>query len=187
MTSPVRRVFGLLKSPLVAAGVTISAGAGIADTIQTYADFEAAMSEVKAISGATSEEFAQLTEKANQMGAVTKFTASESAEAFKYMAQAGWDAKEMMDGIEGLMALAAASGEDLGTTSDIVTDALTAFGLAAKDSGRFADVMAMAASATNTDVAKMGDTFKYVAPVAGALGYSIEDTAVAIGLMATPI
>ena len=184
VTSPVRRVFGLLQSPLVAAGVTISAGAGIADTVKTYADFEAAMSEVKAISGATSEEFAQLTEKANQMGAVTKFTASESAEAFKYMAQAGWDAKEMMDGIEGLMSLAAASGEDLGITSDIVTDALTAFGMAAKDSGRFADVMAMAANATNTDVAKMGDTFKYVAPVAGALGYSIEDTAVAIGLMA---
>lgn len=184
VTSPVRRVFGLLQSPLVAAGVTISAGAGIADTVKTYADFEAAMSEVKAISGATSEEFAQLTEKANQMGAVTKFTASESAEAFKYMAQAGWDAKEMMDGIEGLMSLAAASGEDLGTTSDIVTDALTAFGMSAKESGRFADVMAMAANATNTDVAKMGDTFKYVAPVAGALGYSIEDTAVAIGLMA---
>lgn len=184
VTSPVRRVFGLLKSPLVAAGVTISAGAGIADTVQTYADFEAAMSEVKAISGATSQEFEQLTEKANQMGAVTKFTASESAEAFKYMAQAGWDAREMMDGIDGLMALAAASGEDLGITADIVTDALTAFGLSAKESGRFADVMAQAASATNTDVAKMGDTFKYVAPVAGALGYSIEDTAVAIGLMA---
>lgn len=184
VTSPVRRVFGLLKSPLVAAGVTISAGAGIADTVQTYADFEAAMSEVKAISGATAEEFTQLTEKANQMGAVTKFTASESAEAFKYMAQAGWNVNEMMDGIDGLMSLAAASGEDLGTTSDIVTDALTAFGMAAKDSGRFADVMAMAANATNTDVAKMGDTFKYVAPVAGALGYSIEDTAVAIGLMA---
>lgn len=184
VTSPVRRVFGLLKSPLVAAGVTISAGAGIADMVQTYADFEAAMSEVKAISGATSQEFEQLTEKANQMGAVTKFTASESAEAFKYMAQAGWDVREMMDGIDGLMALAAASGEDLGITADIVTDALTAFGLSAKESGRFADVMAQAASATNTDVAKMGDTFKYVAPVAGALGYSIEDTAVAIGLMA---
>ena len=184
VTSPVRRVFGLLKSPLVAAGVTISAGAGIADTVQTYADFEAAMSEIKAISGATSQEFEQLTEKANQMGAVTKFTASESAEAFKYMAQAGWDVREMMDGIDGLMALAAASGEDLGITADIVTDALTAFGLSAKESGRFADVMAQAASATNTDVAKMGDTFKYVAPVAGALGYSIEDTAVAIGLMA---
>ena len=184
VTSPVRRVYGLLKSPLVAAGVTISAGAGIASTINTYADFEAAMSQVKAISGATGEEFAQLTEKAKQMGAVTKFTASESAEAFKYMAQAGWDAKEMMDGIDGLMALASASGEDLGITSDIVTDALTAFGLSAKDSGRFADVMAQASSATNTDVAKMGETFKYVAPVAGALGYSIEDTAVAIGLMA---
>lgn len=184
VTSPVRRVYGLLKSPLVAAGVTISAGAGIASTINTYADFEAAMSQVKAISGATGEEFLQLTDKAKQMGAVTKFTASESAEAFKYMSQAGWGTKEMMDGIDGLMALAAASGEDLGTTSDIVTDALTAFGLAAKDSGRFADVMALASSATNTDVAKMGETFKYVAPVAGALGYTIEDTALAIGLMA---
>lgn len=184
VTSPVRRVYGLLKSPLVAAGVTISAGAGIASTVKTYADFESAMSQVKAISGATGEEFTQLTEKAKQMGAVTKFTASESAEAFTYMAQAGWSARDMMDGIEGLMSLAAASGESLGATSDIVTDALTAFGLSAKDSGRFADVMAQASSATNTDVAKMGETFKYVAPVAGALGYSIEDTAVAIGLMA---
>lgn len=184
VTSPVRRVYGLLKSPLVAAGVTISAGAGITSTVKTYADFESAMSQVKAISGATGEEFAQLTEKAKQMGAVTKFTASESAEAFTYMAQAGWSARDMMDGIEGLMSLAAASGESLGTTSDIVTDALTAFGLSAKDSGKFADVMAQASNATNTDVAKMGETFKYVAPVAGALGYSIEDTAVAIGLMA---
>ena len=124
VTSPVRRVYGLLKSPLVAAGVTISAGAGIASTVKTYADFESAMSQVKAISGATGEEFTQLTEKAKQMGAVTKFTASESAEAFTYMAQAGWSAREMMDGIEGLMSLAAASGESLGATSDIVTDDL---------------------------------------------------------------
>lgn len=184
VTSPVKRVFGLLKSPLVAAGVTMSAGAGIASTINTYADFEAAMSNVKAISGATANEFAALTEKAKQMGAVTKFTASESAEAFTYMAQAGWNAKDMIEGIDGLMSLSAASGESLGLTSDIVTDALTAFNMPAKESGRFADVMAQASNATNTNVAKMGETFKYVAPVAGALGYTIEDTAVAIGLMA---
>lgn len=184
VTSPVKRVFGLLKSPLVAAGVTISAGAGITSTINTYADFEAAMSNVKAISGATANEFAALTEKAKQMGAVTKFTASESAEAFTYMAQAGWNAKDMIEGIDGLMSLSAASGESLGLTSDIVTDALTAFNMPAKESDRFADVMAQASNATNTNVAKMGETFKYVAPVAGALGYTIEDTAVAIGLMA---
>lgn len=184
VTSPVKRVFGLLKSPLVAAGVTISAGAGIASTVKTYAEFEAAMSQVKAISGATGEEFTQLTEKAKQMGATTKFTAAQSAEAFNYMAMAGWKASDMMSGIEGIMNLAAASGEDLGTTSDIVTDALTAFNLKASDSTHFADVLAQASANANTNVSKMGQTFQYVAPVAGAMGYSIEDTALAIGLMA---
>ena len=118
------------------------------------------------------------------MGAKTKFSASDSADAFKYMAMAGWDASQMMDGIAGIMDLAAASGEDLATTSDIVTDALTSFGLQASDSAHFADVLAQASSKSNTNVGLMGETFKYVAPVAGALGYSIEDTAVAIGLMA---
>lgn len=184
VTSPVRRVFGLLKSPLVAAGVTISAGAGIASTVKTYAEFEAAMSQVKAVSGATGEEFTELTAKAKQMGATTKFTATQSAEAFNYMAMAGWKASDMMSGIEGIMNLAAASGEDLGTTSDIVTDALTAFGLKASDSTHFADVLAQASASANTNVSKMGQTFQYVAPVAGAMGYSIEDTALAIGLMA---
>lgn len=184
VTSPVRRVFGLLKSPLVAAGITISAGAGIADVVKTYAGFESAMSQVKAISGATGEEFAQLTAKAKEMGATTKFTAEQSAEAFNYMAMAGWKTTDMMSGIEGIMNLAAASGEDLGTTSDIVTDALTAFGLKAADSTHFADVLAQASANANTNVSKMGQTFQYVAPIAGAMGYSIEDTALAIGLMA---
>lgn len=152
--------------------------------LKTSSDFEAGMSEVQAISGATGKEFEQLNKKAIEMGAKTKFSASDSAKAFKYMAMAGWDAKEMMSGIEGVMNLAAASGEDLALTSDIVTDALTAFGLQAKDSARFADVLAMASSKSNTNVALLGETFKYVAPVAGSLGYSIEDTAVAIGLMA---
>lgn len=152
--------------------------------VKTAADFESGMSEVKAISGATGEELKALENKAIEMGAKTKFSASDSAEAFKYMAMAGWDASAMMDGIAGVMDLAAASGEDLATTSDIVTDALTAFGLQAKDSAHFADVLAQASSKSNTNVGLMGETFKYVAPVAGALGYSVEDTAVAIGLMA---
>lgn len=152
--------------------------------IKTASDFESGMSEVKAISGATGEEFKALENKAVEMGAKTKFSASDSAAAFKYMAMAGWEASDMMDGIAGVMDLAAASGEDLATTSDIVTDALTAFGLQAKDSAHFADVLAQASAKSNTNVGLMGDTFKYVAPVAGSLGYSVEDTAIAIGLMA---
>ena len=100
------------------------------------------------------------------------------------MAMAGWNTSYMLDGIEGIMNLAAASGADLATTSDIVTDALTAFGLSAKDSGHFADILAAASSNANTNVSMMGETFKYAAPIAGALGYSEEDTALAIGLMA---
>lgn len=184
VTSPVRRVFGLLQSPLIAAGVTISAGAGIASTVQTFAEFESAMSQVKAISGATGEDFGKLTEKAKQMGATTKFTAAEAAEGFNYMAMAGWKTNDMLSGIEGIMSLAAASGESLGTTSDIVTDALTAFGLKASDSGHFADVMAQAAASANTNVGMMGETFKYAGTMAGSLGYSIEDVALMTGLMA---
>lgn len=146
--------------------------------------FEAAMSQVGAISGAAGSELAALTEKAKEMGASTKFTASQAAEALNYMAMAGWKTEDMLSGIDGVINLAAASGEDLGTTSDIVTDALTAFGLSAKDSAHFADVLAAASSNSNTNVAMMGETFKYCAPIAGALGYSIEDTAVAIGIMA---
>lgn len=154
------------------------------DIIQTGADFEAAMSNVAAISGADKTGLEQLTAKAEEMGATTKFTARESADAFQYMAMAGWKTEDMLGGIEGIMSLAAASGEDLATTSDIVTDALTAFGLTAGDSGHFADVLAAASSNANTNVAMMGETFKYVAPVAGALNFSVEDTAEAIGLMA---
>ena len=134
------------------------------------------MSKVSAISGATGDNFKQLKEKAMEMGKKTKFSATESAEAFEYMAMAGWKTEEMLGGIEGIMNLAAASGEDLATTSDIVTDALTAFGLSASDSAEFADVLAAASANANTNVSMMGDTFKYVAPVAGALGYSVQDT-----------
>lgn len=154
------------------------------DVIDTGMTFEAQMSGVGAISGATAEEMELLNDKAKEMGATTKFTAAQSGEAFEYMAMAGWKTEDMLSGIDGILALAAASGEDLGTTSDIVTDALTAFGLTAADAGHFADVLAAASSNANTNVSMMGETFKYVAPIAGALGYSAEDTAEAIGIMA---
>ena len=177
-----------------AAGQALAA-AGIAEAMreiaQAYlecvgvaADFQETMSGVEAISGATAEEMALLSAKAKDLGADTKFTAKEAGDAMGYMAMAGWKARDMLSGLEGVMNLAAASGEDLAATSDIVTDALTAFGMTAADSGRFADILAVAASNANTNVAMMGETFKYVAPVAGALGYSAEDTALAIGLMA---
>ena len=152
--------------------------------VKVAAGFDEGMSKVAAISGASEEDMALLTEKAREMGATTKFSASEAADALTYMAMAGWKTEDMLKGIEGIMNLAAASGEDLGSVSDIVTDALTAFGLKAEDSGHFADVLARAASNANTNVGMMGETFKYVAPVAGAMGYSAEDVATAIGLMA---
>lgn len=164
------------------ASAAISAMAGY--SIKVGADFEAGMSKVSAISGATGADLSELTEKAKEMGAKTKFSATEASEAFQYMAMAGWKTKDMLGGIDGIMNLAAASGESLAKTSDIVTDALTAFGMAASESSHFADVLAKASSNSNTNVAMMGETFKYVAPVAGALKFSVEDCAVAIGLMA---
>lgn len=173
------------KSMLTITGAGAAAlGAFAVDSVKTAAEFDASMSKVAAISGATGDDFTALEEKAKQMGATTKFSASESAEAMTYMAMAGWKTGDMLSGIEGIMNLAAASGENLATTSDIVTDALTAFGMKAEESGRFADILAAAATNSNTNVAMMGDTFKYVAPVAGALGYTAEDVAVAVGLMA---
>lgn len=164
--------------------VTVPLAAAGAAAVKVGMDFDAQMSKVQAISGATSGEFEQLRAKAIQMGNDTKFSAYESAQAFEYMAMAGWKTGDMLDGIEGIMNLAAASGEDLALTSDIVTDALTAFGLKANDAGHFADILAAASSNSNTNVAMMGETFKYVAPLFGAMEYSAEDAALAIGLMA---
>lgn len=160
----------------------LAAVGGVA--IKTAADFEAGMSEVKAISGATGKDFKDLETKAMEMGAKTKFSASQSAEAFKYMAMAGWKTQDMLDGIEGVMDAAASSGEDLALVSDIVTDSLTAFGLGAKDTTRFVDVLSAAATNSNTNISMLGESFKYVAPVAGAMGYKVEDITVALGLMA---
>lgn len=175
MTSVGTKMTAVVTAPIVGLGTS---------SVKTAANFESAMSKVSAISGATGENLAKLNQKAKEMGAATKFSATESAEAFQYMAMAGWDTESMLDGISGVMNLAAADGLDLATTSDIVTDALTAFGLKAEDAGHFADVLATASTSANTNVAMLGESFKYVAPLAGTMGYSVEDTAVALGLMA---
>ena len=171
-----------ILSTITAATATGAVAAGTA-AINAGRSFEAGMSEVKAISGASRKDLEALTNKAKEMGATTKFSATQASGGLKYMAMAGWNSQQMIAGLPGVMNLAAASGENLGTVSDIVTDALTAMGLKASDSAHFADVLATAASSSNTNVAMMGETFKYAAPVAGALGYNIEDLAQAIGLM----
>lgn len=175
LTTAGKTLTATVTTPVVGLGTAI---------VKTSADFESSMSKVSAISGATGSDLDTLKDKAREMGAKTKFSATESAEAFQYMAMAGWKTQDMIDGIDGIMNLAAADGLDLATTSDIVTDALTAFGLSASDSAHFADVLAKASSSANTNVTMLGESFKYAAPVAGALGYSAEDTAIALGLMA---
>ena len=187
-TAPIRGIFGFvnrfLKNPIVQAGAVLGVSFGFKDVINTYGSFESVMSKVKALSKPTEKQFEQLNAKAKELGATTKYTATEVGEAMSYMGMAGWKTDDMLGGISGILSLAAASGEDLAKTSDIVTDALTAFGLKAGDATHFADVLAVASSSANTNVGMMGETFKYVGAASGALGYSIEDVALGIGLMA---
>ena len=154
------------------------------DIVDTGMQFEQGMANVSAISGATGGELEALSAKAKEMGANTKFSAIEAADAMSYMGMAGWNSSQMIDGIGGIMNLAAASGEDLASVSDIVTDSLTAFGLKASDSAQFADVLAVASSKSNTNVSMLGESFKNVAATAGAMGYSMQDTTTALGVMA---
>lgn len=179
--------FTAIGDAIVAAGIATALKAiydGYKECISLSSDFEERMSTVEALSGASDSEMKQLSALAKELGATTKFTAIESGEAMTYMGMAGWNAQQMMAGMDGVLQLAAASGEDLGTVSDIVTDDLTAFGLAASDAGHFADILAAAATNSNTNVGLMGETFKYVAPLFGTMKWSAEDAAVAVGLMA---
>lgn len=176
-----------ISSAIAAAGIA-NALKGIAQTymecINVAGNYEETMSTVEALSGASAREMEELSAMAKQLGAETKFTAQESAEAMTYMAMAGWETTDMLQGMDGVIQLAAASGEELGMVSDIVTDNLTAFGMAASDTAHFSDVLAAAATNSNTSVSIMGETFKQSASIAGALGYRVDDVAVAVGLMA---
>jgi len=181
------QAFGAIQQAIVAAGIAAAlkeiAGAYM-ECVTAAGDLEEGMSTVEALSGASAEEMAALKAEAKELGATTKFTAQEAADAMGYMGMAGWSAADMLQGMDGVLQLAAASGEDLAMVSDIVTDNLTAFGLKASDTAHFADVLAAAATNSNTNVAIMGETFKMSASIAGALGYSVEDVATAVGLMA---
>ena len=167
-----------------AAGAAASAAAVGKYSLTVGTSFEAGMSGVAAIANSSAEDMDMLTEKAKALGSSSKFTATEVSEGFNFMAMAGWKAEEMMEGIDGVINLAAASGEELGLVSDMVTDSLTAFKMPAKDAGKYADILAQASSNANTNVAMMGETFQYCAPIAGAMGYKVEDLSVAVGLMA---
>lgn len=176
------KTFSFMAKGAAAASAGITGA--LAASTAAGASFESQMSTVQAISQASGTEMARLKALAKQMGIETKFSATEAGQGLEYMAMAGWEVDSMLAGLPGIMNLAAASGEELGQVSDIVTDSMTAFNLEASRSAEFADVLAQASARSNTDVATMGQTFKYVAPVAGALGFSIQDTATAIGLMA---
>lgn len=168
--------------------LTVPIMAGLGASVKTFTTFDDSMRKVAATSGiaadSSSKSYMQMRKQAQDLGATTRYSASEVAEGMNYMAMAGWSAEQTMAGIPAVLDLAAASGENLGVTSDIVTDAMTAFGMQAEQAGEFADILAAASSNANTNVSMMGDTFKYVAPVAGSLGFNAKDTAIAIGLMA---
>lgn len=179
--------FEAVGAALVAAGIA----EGLKEIAEAYKEcvelsmgFQSTMSTVEALSGASAEEMAALTAQAKELGATTRYTATEAGEAMSYMGMAGWSAEQMLAGMPGVLSLAAASGEDLGRVSDIVTDSMTAFGLTAADTSRYADILAATATNANTNVSMMGETFKMVAPLAGSLGYDVEDVAIATGILA---
>jgi len=187
VTSKLSSMKETLMSPMGMLGMGmagIGAGSLVSGAVGTYKEFEHQMKAVQAISGATGDDLERLTAKAREMGAATSFSATEAGKAFEYMAMAGWKTDQMMAGLPGILSLAAASGEDLGKTSDIVTDAMTAFHMVPEEAAHFSDVLAQTASNANTNVAMMGYTFQYLASTAGTLGYSIEDVSLAIGTVA---
>lgn len=181
-------VYGNAAFRAMTTAATVAAtaiGAVSAAAIKVGSDFEAQMSTVQAIAQASDEDLGKLSDKARKLAETSVFSATEIGQAMEYMGMAGWKTNQMLAGIEGVIDLAAASGEDLALVSDIVTDDLTAFNMTAEETQRMVDVMAQAAMNSNTNVAKMGETFKYAGAVAGAMGYQIEDVAIATGLMAS--
>lgn len=175
---------GMKAATVAITGTAAALGGVAAAAIKVGSDFESQMSRVKAISGATGEEFEQLKAQAMQLGADTSFSASQAAEGMENLAAAGFTTSEIMNAMPGLLNLAAASGEDLASSSDIAASTLRGFGLAASDAAHVADVLAANANRTNSSVADTGEAMKYIAPLARAAGLSLEETAAAIGIMA---
>lgn len=175
---------GLKAATATIAGTATALNGVSAAAIKVGSDFEAQMSRVEAISGATGEEFKQLRQQAIDLGADTAFSASQAAEGMENLAAAGFTTNEIMEAMPGMLDLAAASGEDLANSADIAASTLRGFGLEASEAGHVADVLAENANRTNSSVAETGEAMKYIAPLARAAGISMEETAAAIGIMA---
>lgn len=183
VTAPFKKVLGLIANPVVSAAAFAGISFGLADTISTFKDFEQEMANVKAISGATGEEFEALKSTAKQLGESTMFSAAQAAEAMENLAMAGWKSKDIVAGMPGLLDLAAAGSVDLATAADVTASALAQFKMEAGEAGRAADVLAATATNSKTDVAGLGESLRYAGSLTGALGYSIEDVSVALGIM----
>lgn len=166
------------------AGLTAPVVGFGAASVKAGTDFDASISQVSAVSKATGKDLQTIRDRAIEMGEKTRYSAKECSDAMYYMGLAGWDAQQIYAGIPGVLALGAASGENLSRVSDIVTDSLTAFGKSAEDTTEFVNVLAEASRSSNTTVDMLGESFKYVGPVAGAFGYSIQDVAIALGIFA---
>jgi TP901 family phage tail tape measure protein len=183
VTAPFRGIMRMIANPIVAMAGIAGIGFGVGDLINTYKDFEQGMANVKAIMRGTDAEMLMLTETAKKLGAETTFSAKQVSEAMEFLAMAGWKAKDIASGMPGLLDLAAAGAVDVATAADVVSSALAQFNMEAKESTRVADVLAATATNSKTDVTGLGESLKYAGSQAGALGYVIEDVALAFGLM----
>ena len=184
VTAPFRALKNMIMSPITMTLSIAGIGLGASSFYQTFTDFTTGMSNVKALSGATDEEFRQLTATAADLGATTKFTAAQASEGMQYLAMAGWETSEIIAGMPGLLQLAAAGATDLGTAADIVSDVMTAMGMDASEATRAADIFAKTATSTNTTISNMGETLKYAAPIAHSFGLSLEEVSTITGMMA---
>ena len=193
VTAPLQSIGKALTSPIATVGAAIGTGALIKETMSTGMEFGSKMSNVQAVTLGSRQDREELKDLVYSEAKRTKFTTGEAADALQYMGMAGWNITQMKEALPSILNLAAAGNSDLATTSDIVTDAMTAFGYSetegekginAKTVQSFADILATASSHANTNVPLLGDTFKYAASVAGTLGYSLGDVALASGIMA---
>jgi TP901 family phage tail tape measure protein len=172
---------GQIGAALTAAGAAGAVGLGA--TVKVAADFESAMSRVGALSGATEKDMSSLTQTAKDLGATTSFSASQAAEGMSYLAMAGYDTNEIIASMPGLLNAAAAGQTDLATTADITSNILSGFGLEAAETAKVADVLTKTFTSSNVDLSMLGETMKYVAPTAKAMGISLEETAAAAGIL----
>lgn len=183
VTAPFRKLVQMITSPIAMTLSLAGVGLGASSFLSTFTEFSAGMSNVKALTGATAEEFDRLNQTAETLGATTKFTAAEASEGMQYLAMAGWDTNQIIEAMPGLLDLAAAGATDLGTAADIVSDVMTAMGMSADQASTAADIFARTATMTNTTISMMGESLKYAAPIAHSFGLSLSEVSTMVGMM----